>query len=70
MKWKWIQQTGFLTMMNNHDAPGTVVIRDEIGGEVTTLRLKQLDPNQGEQQLGIIMPLDGNFKQEKLARWQ
>ena len=57
-------------MMNNHDAPGTVVIRDEIGGEVTTLCLKQLDPNQGEQQLGIIMPLDGNFKQEKLARWQ
>ena len=56
--------------MNSRDTPGTVVILDERGGENKTLSLKQLETYQGERQLRIIMPLDGNFKQKKIVCWK
>ena len=52
--------------MNKRHAPGTIVIKTPSDGIMQNMSLKRLETNQSEQQLGIIMPLDGNFEQERM----
>ena len=65
MKWKWNKNTGVATIMKKKEAPGTITITDRTEGIEQTVTLKRLEVNEGERQLGIIMPLDGSFHQEK-----
>ena len=70
MKWQWGDRTGTPSMMTSaHGALGTVTIPDVVDGNETTVSLRRLEPNVGERQLGIIMPVDGNFQQEMQVRW-
>ena len=69
MKWKRNEITGVPRMMNSIEAPGTITICDITDGIMTNINLKRLEPSEGERQLGIVMPLDGSFKQEQLVRW-
>ena len=64
MKWEWSDEYGNAKMMKNVDAPGTVEITDITEGEQVTCALRRLETNEGERQLGIILPIDGNFRQE------
>ena len=57
-------------MMDIRDAPGTIVIQNIDDNNAQSVSLKRLETNQSERQLGIIMPLDGNFVQERIVRWK
>ena len=57
-------------MMDIRDAPGTIVIQNIDDNNAQSVSLKRLETNQSERQLGIIMPLDGNFVEERIVRWK
>ena len=70
MKWEWSSTTGIPRMMSKKSAPGTICINDITEGSHETVSLRRLEPYESEKQLGIIMPLDGNFRQEYERRLQ
>ena len=57
-------------MMNKSEAPGTITINEKLGEKNQEIHLKRLEVNEGEQQLGIILPLNGSYCQERKRRWQ
>ena len=69
IKWKWSETSTIPSMMNSNEAPGTIILPDINGENASSLQLRRLEPTESERQLGIIMPLDGNFHQEKDVRW-
>ena len=70
MKWEWSEQYGNAQMLKIKDSPGTVTITDITDGKEITHSLKQLETNEGKRQLGIVLPIDGNFTQEYKRRLQ
>ena len=65
---KWNPRIGTASMMTKTDAPETVVISNRTEGTDKTVTLQRLEVNESDRQLGIILPLDGNFQQEKERR--
>ena len=70
MKWKWIKEFGIPRMVKTNKSPGTVTITDITDREEIKYSLKRLKIDKGERQLGIILPIDGNFQQEYERRLQ
>ena len=68
MKWKWNESRGYSRMMTKQEAPGTINISDRTEGSDQTVLLRRLEVNEGDRQLGIILPLDGSFTQERQRR--
>ena len=66
MKWAWGTRTGYPYMQKINKCPGTIILNEDNGDKVT--RLRRLETNEGMKQLGIILPLDGNFHREKQQR--
>ena len=52
------------------EEPGTVTISDRTEGEEKIVNLKRLEVDKSERQLGVILPLNGNCKQEFNRRVQ
>ena len=68
MKWAWNPCTGNPYMQTEKEAPGTIVLKGDLNSE--EIRLKRLEINEGMKQLGIILPINGTFNQEKIRRIQ
>ena len=68
MRWKWGKRTGQAMLVNKNESPGTIVLKETTKGQEETVQLKRLEINEGERQLGVILPVDGSFKQEYEVR--
>ena len=64
MKWKWGEATGVPQLTTKNDESGTIEIDVMQNGNATTIALKRLEVWESEKQLGILLPIDGSFKQE------
>ena len=70
MKWRWGEATGEPILMKKIDGDNTIVIEDYTEGVKQQVCLKRLEIDESQKQLGIILPIDGSFKQEYERRKQ
>lgn len=64
MKWKWTEHNNIPKLMTKTDGNSTIKIEEITESETKTIKLHQLEVNESKRQLGVILPIDGNFNQE------
>ena len=66
MKWAWSEKSDSPHMQKIKETPGTIILQSE--QKEHPIELRRLEINEGMKQLGVILPIDGSFRQERDRR--